>query len=398
MMFHAFTRTAVRCFLPTVALVSVACKGDSITDRDPDSVFGNATVSVVSFGVDVDPDGYVLDVRGIEQHDLPTSGEVDLRVVVGPASLTLRGIASNCHVVGDSVRTVDIQPESSVEETFILTCGGGNEHLAFASFRSGNGDIYIRKEGSTTDIQLTSSPWRDTDPVWSPDGNRLAYATLSTDSGTSAFETSLIRIVSADGDSLATIGAMGKRTYYPAWAPSQDRIAYASNESGNFELYIANLDGTGAVKLTNTPDDELRPAWSPDGTRLVYDVGVADTTIKRDLFIINADGTGARQLATGGRYNFHASWSPDGQQIAFVSQRDGNEEVYLTKVDGSAILRLTFNGTTDGSPVWSADGKWVIFESDRSGPRAVFRRPLPEGPVEMLTTPGFEDFDPAVSR
>lgn len=390
---HAFARPAVRPLVFALAVLVSACKGESITDRDPDAVFGNATVSVKSFGVDLDPDGYVLDVRGIEQHELPSAGDVELRVSVGPARLTIRDIASNCHLAGDSVRTITVDHSGSPTETFVVTCGGGSQHVAFTSLRNGNADIFIKDEGSTTERQLTTSPWRDTDPVWAPHGNRLAYATLSTDSATS-----LIHVVSATGDSLATIGAAGHHSDYPAWSPHDDRIAFVSDSSGNYELYVSNVDGSGLVRLTNTPENELRPAWSPDASQIVYDVDVADTLIKRDLFIMNADGSGVRQLLTDGRYNFHASWSPDGEWIAFVSQRDGNEEIYVTTVDGSTVIRLTMGGGSDGSPVWSADGKWVIFESQRTGVRNLFRRSVPGGETEMLTNSAFEDFDPAVSR
>ena len=393
MVSHAIARTTVWPLVFALAVLSAACRGDSITDRDPDAVFGNATVSVKSFGVDVDPDGYVLDVRGIEQHELPAAGDVDLRVSIGPARLTIRDIASNCHLAGDSVRTITVDQSGIPRETFVVTCGGGSQHVAFTSLRNGNADIFIQEEGSTAELQLTTSLWRDTDPVWSPHGNRLAYATLSTDSATS-----LIHIVSATGDSLATIGDIGHHTDYPAWSPNDDRIAFASDVSGNYELYVSNVDGSGLVRLTDTPEDELRPAWSPDASQIVYDVNVADTLVKRDLFIMNADGSGVRQLFTDGRYNFHASWSPDGERIAFVSQRDGNEEVYVTTVDGSALVRLTMGGGSDGSPAWSADGKWVIFESQRTGVRNLFRRSLPDGETEMLTNSAFDDFDPAVSR
>jgi Tol biopolymer transport system component len=394
MISHAFTRgMAARWFVLLLAFVVAACKGESITDRDPDSVFGTAQVTVKSFGVDLDPDGYVLDVRGVEQHNLPSWGEVDLRVLAGPARLTLRGVAQNCYLAGDSTRTITVGAGSSTQAMFIVTCGSGSQHLAFASTRAGNTDIFVLKEGAASETQITSSLWRDTDPVWSPHSNRLAYATLSPDSATA-----LITIVSAEGDSLATIGSPGTHTEYPAWAPSQDRLAFASDMSGNYELYVVNVNGSGLVRLTNTPENELRPAWSPDGTQLVYDVDVADTSVKRDLFIMNADGSGVRPVITGGKYNFHATWSPDGSSLAFVSQRDGNEEVYVTGVNHASLIRISSNGMDDGSPVWSADGKWVIFQSMRTGVLNVFRRALTGGETEMLTNSPFDDFDPAVSR
>jgi TolB protein len=385
----ALRLSALLALLPVVA----ACKGDSITSRDPDAVFGTARVVVNSFGVNLDPDGYVIDIRGLEQHPVPSSGAVDLRIRTGPARLTLGGVAANCHVSGEAVRMVTVAFGSAPSERFVVTCGSGKQHLAFASLRNGNADIFVQPEGATTVIRITTSDWNDSDPVWSPSGNRIAYATLSPSS-----TTSYIRVVSATGDSLATIGSAGSHAGYPAWSPSQDKLAFVSNVSGNSELYVVNADGSGLQRLTNTPGGELRPAWSPDGTQLVYDMNVADPLVRRDLFIINADGTGARQLVTGGNDNIHASWSPDGERIAFGSRRNGSGDIYITTLDGISLLRVTEHGAEDGDPVWSADGKALVFTSRRSGIRNLYRYVIANAETLMLTDDTYEDYDASLSR
>ena len=389
-----YGRFTLRLSASLALLAAVAaCKGESITSRDPDAVFGTARVTVNSFGVNLDPDGYLIDVRGLELHTVPASGAVDLRILAGPARLTLGGVAGNCHVAGEVVRMVTVAKGLAAAERFVVTCGSGKQHLAFASLRNGNVDIFVQKEGTTDVTRITTSDWVDSDPVWSPSGNRIAYATLSPDSSTS-----YIRIVSATGDSLATIGSPNSHAGYPAWSPSLDVLAFVSNVSGNSEIYLVNADGSGLVRLTNTPGGELRPAWSPDGTQLVYDLSVNDPLVSRDLFIINADGTGARQLVTGGNDNIHASWSPDGGRIAFSSRRNGSGDVYITTLDGGSLLRVTSNGNEDGDPVWTADGKALIFTSRRSGVRSLYRYIIAHGETQMLTDDNYEDYDPSVSR
>ena len=375
----------------SLAVLAAGCKGESITDRDPDAVFGTAVVEVRTHGVDI-PSGYTLDVRGLEQHTVPASGQVDLRVLAGPARLTLSGIAPNCHLSGDPERMITVAPGSAAQETYVVTCGSGKQHLAFGSIRNGQTDLFVLLDGTASAIQLTNDAWRDTDPVWSPSGTRVAYATLSPDSATGQ-----IAIITLDGARVSTIGGTGAHTEYPAWAPADDRLAFVSDVTGNFELYVMSADGT-ITRLTNTPESELRPAWSPDGTKIIYDVDVADTSLERDLFIINADGSGKRQLATGGVYNFHAAWSPDGTRIAFVSQRDANEEIYVVNVDGSGLQRLTVNGAGDGSPAWTADGKAIIFSSARTGVHNLYKRFLGGTETFPVTNNAFDDIDPAVSR
>jgi Tol biopolymer transport system component len=379
----------------SLALLAVvaACKGESITSRDPDAVFGTAKITVNSFGVNLDPDGYLIDVRGLEQHTVPASGAVVLRILAGPARLTLGGVAANCHVAGDTFRMVTVARGLAASERFVVTCGSGKQHLAFASLRNGNVDIFVQQEGTTDVTRITTSDWVDSDPVWSPSGNRIAYATLSPDSATS-----YIRVVSSTGDSLATIGSLNSHAGYPAWSPSLDKLAFVSNVSGNSELYVVNADGSGLQRLTNTPGTELRPAWSPDGTQLVYDLSVDDPLVSRDLFIINADGTGARQLVTGGNDNIHASWSPEGERIAFSSRRNGSGDIYITTLNGSSLLRVTGHGNEDGDPVWAADGKALIFTSQRSGIRSLYRYVIADGELQLLTDDNYEDYDASVSR
>ena len=389
-----FGRSTLRLSASLALLAAVAaCKGESITSRDPDAVFGTATVTINSFGVNLDPDGYLIDVRGLEQHPVPASGAVDLRILAGPARLTLGGVAANCHVAGDVARVVTVAKGVAASERFVVTCGSGKQHVAFSSLRNGNVDIFVQEEGTTEVTRITTSDWVDSDPVWSPSGNRIAYATLSPDSATS-----YIRVVSVTGDSLATIGSLNSHSGYPAWSPSLDRLAFVSNVSGNSELYVVNADGSGLLQLTNTPGSELRPAWSPDGSQLVYDMNVDDPLVMRDLFIINADGTGARQLATGGNVNIHASWSPDGGRIAFSSRRNGSGDIYITTLDGSSLVRASFHSNEDGDPVWTADGKALIFTSRRSGIRSLYRYVIADDETHEVIGDTQEGYDASVSR
>ena len=69
---------------------------------------------------------------------------------------------------------------------------------------------------------------------------------------------------------------------------------------------------------------------------------------------MNADGTGVARLTTSAGYDGMPVWSPDGQQIAFVSDRDGNQEIYVMNADGTGQTRLTFTSAPEMSPDWQA--------------------------------------------
>jgi Tol biopolymer transport system component len=119
----------------------------------------------------------------------------------------------------------------------------------------------------------------------------------------------------------------------------------------------------------------LAPAWSPEG-RIVYSGCLGDAC---GIILMRADGSAPRQVAAGGTET-NPEVSPDGRQVAFMSQRDGNWEVYVADLEASAaaiatganLQRLTRDPANDGLPAWSPDGRYLAFVSDRDGAWAVW--------------------------
>ena len=99
----------------------------------------------------------------------------------------------------------------------------------------------------------------------------------------------------------------------------------------------------------------------PDG-RIV----LRTTWPQHGLVMASADGSGAQTILEDGSATAPAV-SPDGASIAFMSNRDGNWEIYRIQADGSGLRRLTSQGARDGLPAWSPDGKTIAFLSDRDG-------------------------------
>src|SRR5438105_12887288 len=95
------------------------------------------------------------------------------------------------------------------------------------------------------------------------------------------------------------------------------KIIYESNRDGNWELFLANADGSAPVNLTNTPDvDELYPRPSPDGTKICFmaDEGQGSHNV-RNVYYMNADGSGRTKVADNAR---EPCWSPGAGQIAYM--------------------------------------------------------------------------------
>ncbi len=155
-------------------------------------------------------------------------------------------------------------------------------------------------------------------------------------------------------------------------APDRTRIAFSSNRSGNFDLYLMDADGRNLRRLTTEAGNEGDPAWTPDGARIVYTFTKGTTT---QIAIMPVDGGEARILTTSSGGNHSPSVSPDGQTVAFVSVRDGNQEIYAMNLDGSNQRSLTRTSVRESTPRFFRNGDlaYVVERGGRSKGSRVMR-------------------------
>lgn len=133
------------------------------------------------------------------------------------------------------------------------------------------------------------------------------------------------------------------------------KIVYVSNESGNDEIYIINADGTGKTNITNDPEGDTLPRWSPDGTRLIF---VSARDGGTDLFSMKPDGSDVQQLTTGGSVA-SPNYSYDGSKILYVD----NGDIYTINPDGTGKQQLT-NDTLAAVAIWSPDNSKVAYSHE----------------------------------
>ena len=231
----------------------------------------------------------------------------------------------------------------------------------------------------------TGDAWQG-DPALSPDGGRVAYA--SDESGNKD-----IYVTNLRGESNLRLTNDPAPDYCPAWFPRGEALAFVSERGGEAAIWkVSSLGGGATLLILNAVD----PAISPEGDRIAFTALLANG--EQRIAVASLADPGKVTVLTGpsdGMWEHRKpAWSPDGQTICYATRQD----LWIISASGGPAKRLTRDGMEDYDPAWSSDGTRVYFSSGRGGTRALWRIAAGGGAATRLTQgPGYE-YDPCVSR
>lgn len=169
----------------------------------------------------------------------------------------------------------------------------------------------------------------------------------------------------SDGSGAVRLTNNGAFDIDPRLNRGATHIAFASKRTGNYEVFVMGLTGSGLTNLTNQAGDDLAPAWSPDGSKIVFETyrhGASNV----ELYVMNANGSSQTRLTNSAGYDGTPIWSPDGTKIAFTSRRGGRYQVWVMNADGSNPQPLSTQPNAY-DPVWSPDGTRIAYDADGNG-------------------------------
>lgn len=162
-------------------------------------------------------------------------------------------------------------------------------------------------------------------------------------------------------------------------------IGFASNRTGNFEIWLMDWDGANQRQITRHNALSILPSWSADNQRMVYTSFFGGSS---EMYIISRRGGGRVRVPTGLGLNTSATFSPISNDIAFVGSVAGNPDIYVIKDDATNLRRLTHDSSIESTPEWSPNGRQISFTSGRSGSPQIYTMDAEGSSVERISFEG----------
>jgi TolB protein len=153
------------------------------------------------------------------------------------------------------------------------------------------------------------------------------------------------------------------------WVPGRFELAATLSFSGDEEIYLLSGGGKIIKRLTQQPDIDVSPTFSPDGGRMAF---VSKRSGSPQIYVMDMGSGHTERLTFEGPYNTQPSWSPKGGRIAYTAMEKNRIDIRMIEIETRRIVQLTQGSGDNESPSWSPDGSLIAFSSTREGPSRIY--------------------------
>jgi TolB protein len=255
-------------------------------------------------------------------------------------------------------------------DEIIARLGGGVNGIAetkiyFISTRSGSKEVWAMDYDGENQHQITHLGSISISPRISPDGSRIAFASLGKEGWS-------IRMFSLDLNRMVSFpaGTAGGANQSPAWSSDGTKVAFSSSRSGDPEIWISDASGAGLHRVTAFRGPDVAPTWNPRTNAQI--AWVSGRTGLPQIYVMDQDGANVQRMTDGG-YAISPSWSPNGQFLTFSWNRKygpgapGGQDIYIMDIASKRWLQLTHDAGSNDFPSWAPDGRHIVFERQVGG-------------------------------
>jgi Tol biopolymer transport system component/predicted Ser/Thr protein kinase len=224
-----------------------------------------------------------------------------------------------------------------------------------------------------TPVQPVVVPGADVgQPAVQPGAHRMAYVSKTQD--TNIWTVHLVRKTQTVGEPERII-ASTQSDVNPQVSPDGQHIAFSSNRSGKYEIWVWQRDAPDAYQLTNMGAGTTgSPRWSPKGNEIAFDSNVGG---RSNIYVVNSEGGTPRRLTQGAHANIVPCWSKDGASIYFGSNRSGTFQIWRMNADGSHPVMITKDGGF--GPLLSTNGEFIYYTRSPALAGDIWRAPAAGG-------------------
>ena len=259
--------------------------------------------------------------------------------------------------------------------------------IYFVSSRSGNKEIWSMDYDGSNQKQFTVYKTITSFPVVSPDATKIAFTTYMQRKGAPPYPQIFVHSLET-GRKLVYYNQAASFNAASDFMPDSRHLLIYSSASGESQIYITDLDGSGMRRLGYSRSLEVEAKVSPNGHDIVFLSGRGGTP---QIYRMSIDGTDVARLTTGEGDAANPAWSPDGQHIAFAWTRGyepGNFNIFVMDVATREVVQLTHGAGRNENPSWAPDGIHIVFSSTRGRNTQIYTMLADGSGIQQLTSQG----------